>query len=404
LPFSPPLSFRQLGDLSLIGESGIAGSGIAGIFISLIGDTSLQVEPLFSARSRLAGFLFLGCALLTAVAGCHRAPAPDVVATVNGKDIQRAELERQYQIVKMSQGQPPQDPSPEQVDLAHLEILSQMINQEILQQRAASLNVIASDEDVQAKITEMKAPFTQEEFDQKLKQSNQTLDDLKREVRHQLTESKLMNKEIESKINITDAEIANFYAAHKSDFNYIETRYYLARILVSASPPPPTGNQPGGKAPTEADAKKKIQFLHQRLENGDDFGTVAMNSSEDQDTAANGGEMGMVLESQLHNGATAEVYDAITKLKPGQFTDVLPFYNGGTAPNHKPVGYAIYKLISKDAPGQRTLDNPRIRQLIRQTLRDGRAALLKNAYLEKLRDDAKVHNYLADQILNEGVK
>jgi len=367
----------------------------------------LQVEPLFSARARLAGYILLGSAVLVpmagCMAGCHQSPPPDVVATVNSKDIQRSELERQYQIVKMNQGQPPQDPSPEQVDLARLEILRQMIDEEILQQRAAKLSVIASDEDVQAKITEMKAPYTQEEFDQKLKQSNQTLDDLKREVRNQLTESKLMNKEIESKINITDAEIANFYEAHKSDFNYIEPRYYLARILVSASPPPPAPGQPSGKAPAEADGKKKIQLLHQRLENAEDFGAVAMNSSEDKVTAANGGEMGMVLESQLHDSASPEVYDAISKLKPGQFTEVLP-YNGGPVQKGKPIGYAIYKLISKDAPGQRTLDNPRIRQLIRQTLRDGHAELLRNAYLEKLRDDAKVHNYLADQILNEGVK
>jgi peptidyl-prolyl cis-trans isomerase SurA len=212
-----------------------------------------------------------------------------------------------------------------------------------------------------------------------------------------------MNKEIESKINITDAEITNFYAAHKSDFNYIEPRYYLARILVSASASLQPDGQPAGKAPTEADAKKKIQQLHQRLENGEDFGAVAINSSEDKATAANGGEMGMVLESQLHDSAPPEVYEAISKLKPGQFTDVLPF-NGGQVQKGKPIGYAIYKMISKDAPGQRTLDNPRIRQLIRQTLRDGHAELLRNAYLEKLRDDAKVHNYLADQILNESVK
>jgi peptidyl-prolyl cis-trans isomerase SurA len=376
--------------------------------MSPVGDKSLQVEPLSSARTHLAGFLLLGSAILVpmtgCMAGCHQSPPPDVVAKVNGKDIPRSELERQYQIVKMNQGQPPQDPSPEQVTLAHLEILRQMIDEEILQQRAATLTVIASDEDVQAKITEMKAPYTQEEFDQKLKQSNQSLDDLKREVRNQLTESKLMNKEIESKINITDAEIAKFYETHKSDYNYIETRYYLARILVSASAPPPTsGGQPSGKVPSEADAKKKIQQLHQRLENGEDFGAVAMNSSEDPVTAANGGEMGMVLESQLHDSATPEVYEAISKLKPGQFTEVLPF-NGGPVQKGKPIGYAIYKLISKDAPGQRTLDNPRIRQLIRQTLRDGHADLLRNAYIEKLRDDAKVHNYLADQILNEGVK
>jgi peptidyl-prolyl cis-trans isomerase SurA len=61
-------------------------------------------------------------------------------------------------------------------------------------------------------------------------------------------------------------------------------------------------------------------------------------------------------------------------------------------------------LISKDAPGQRTLTDPRVQALIRQSLRDGHAQLLKSAYYEKLRDEAKVQNYLADQILREGAK
>ena len=59
-----------------------------------------------------------------------------------------------------------------------------------------------------AKLTEMKAPYTQEEFDKQLKQRNITLDDLKRDLRRSLTKEKLINKEIESKINITDAESA----------------------------------------------------------------------------------------------------------------------------------------------------------------------------------------------------
>jgi peptidyl-prolyl cis-trans isomerase SurA len=58
----------------------------------------------------------------------------------------------------------------------------------------------------------------------------------------------------------------------------------------------------------------------------------------------------------------------------------------------------------KDAPGQRTLSDVRTQQLIRQSLRDGHGQLLRSAYLEKLRDEAKVHNYLADRILNEGAK
>jgi peptidyl-prolyl cis-trans isomerase SurA len=113
--------------------------------------------------------------------------------------------------------------------------------------------------------------------------------------------------------------------------------------------------------------------------------------------------VGPITESALHQSATPEVFDAITRLKPGQFTEVLPI-NGGPVPNHKPIGYAIYKLISKEAAGQRTLNNVQVQANIRQSLRDGHAQLLRTAYIETLRDDAKVHNYLADQILREGAK
>jgi peptidyl-prolyl cis-trans isomerase SurA len=64
----------------------------------------------------------------------------------------------------------------------------------------------------------------------------------------------------------------------------------------------------------------------------------------------------------------------------------------------KPIGYAIYKLISREPAGQRDLSDPRVQQSIRQQLRDGRAQLLKAAYFEMLRDQAKVENFFAEQI------
>ena len=60
-----------------------------------------------------------------------------------------------------------------------------------------------------------------------------TLDDLKLQIRRKLTSDKLINKEIESKINITDADISNYYAQHKSEFNVIEPQYHLAWIVVT---------------------------------------------------------------------------------------------------------------------------------------------------------------------------
>jgi peptidyl-prolyl cis-trans isomerase SurA len=318
------------------------------------------------------------------------------MATINGKDILRSELEKYY---KVEVGDNQQEPSAEQADIVRLNVLRQMIEDEILQQRAAKLNLAASDEDVSAKLTEMKAPYTQEEFDKQLKARNLTVDDLKRDLRRSLTKTKLLNKEIESKINITDAEISGYYAAHKSEFNLIEPRYQLAQIVVTSGPAQQTGNLQNNKASGDADAKKKIQALHSKLEGGEDFGAVAMNFSENPNTASNGGDMGFIPESQLRSDL--EVYNAIGKLKPGQITDVLPIY-GGAGPGRQTVGYAIFKLIAREPAGQRELNDPRVQQIIRQGLREGHAQLLKNAYLEVLHDEAKVHNYFADQILKQG--
>jgi len=346
----------------------------------------------------MTGLVLLSGALLVTVAGCHRVPSPDVVATVNGKELLRSDMERYY---KANLGDNPQAPSAEQADIGRLTILGKMIEDEILQQRAAKLNLVASDEDVNAKLTEIKAPYTQEEFDRQLKVRNTTLDDYKRDLRRSLTTTKLLNKEIESKINITDAQISGYYSAHKSEFNLIEPQYHIAQIVVTTAPSQQAGNLQNSKANGDAEARRKIQDCHPKLQNGDDFGNVAMNLSEDATTASNGGDMGFVAESALHTQPDA--YNAISKLKPGQITDVIPIADG-SGPGHRTIGYAIYKLISKEPAGQRELNDPRVQALIRQSLRDGHAQLLRNAYFETLHDDAKVHNYLADQILKEGAK
>jgi peptidyl-prolyl cis-trans isomerase SurA len=332
------------------------------------------------------------------VTGCHHAPSPDVVATVNGKEILRSELERTY---KASVGDQPQQTSPEQGDIARLNILDQLIDYEILQQRAAKLNLAAGDDDVNAKLTEVKARYTQEEFDKHLKEMGITLDDYKRELRRNLTSEKLLNKEIESKINITDAEISGYYGSHKAEFNLIEPRYNVAQLVVTSAPSAQTANLQNNKATNDTDARKKIQALYSKLESGDDFATLAENYSEDANTASNGGDMGFVFESQLKENP--EVYDAIGKLKPGQFTDVLPIVQGAGGAR-RTVGYAIYKLLSREAAGQRALNDPNVQQWIRQQMRSAHAQLLRSAYFEVVRSEAQVHNYFAEEILKKGAQ
>ncbi|MGA2339412.1 MAG: SurA N-terminal domain-containing protein [Terracidiphilus sp.] len=352
----------------------------------------MQVASSLRIRASIAAVAIGSGVLFSAIAGCHRSPSADVVATVNGKEILRADLERNYQ---SSLGDSPQKPSTEEADIRRLSVLHQMIQDEILQQEAAKLNLTASDEDVNAKLTEIHAPYTDEQFNDMLKQRNLSLEDFKRDIRRGLTETKLMNKEIESKINITDAQIAAFYAAHKADFNLIEPQYHLAQIVVTTAPAQQSPNLQGEKPANDGDAKRKIDAAYSQLESGVDFATVAVNLSEDPNTASNGGDMGFVRESQLK--ADTEVYDAISKLKPDQFTDAIPEYDSG----HKVAGYAIFKLISREPAGQRELNDPRVQQAIHQSLHDSQKQLLQTAYLETLTDGAKVRNFLAEQILKQ---
>jgi peptidyl-prolyl cis-trans isomerase SurA len=364
----------------------------------------LQVDWCFTAQSRRSfgvlgfGSLLVVSGIAAGCTGCNRTPDANVVATVNGKQIMRADLDKEY---KASVDQAQQDVSAEQGDIQRLNLLKGMVDDEILQQRAAKLNLAASDEDVNAKLTEIKAPYTQEEFDRQLQQRGLTLDDLKKQIRRGLTQTKLLNKEIESKINITDAEITQYYNTHKSEFNLIEPQYHVAQIVVTGNPPQQVGTQ-ARRAPNEPEAKKEIQSIHNRIESGEDFGTLATQFTENANFASNNGDMGFVPEAQLRSDFP-DVYAAVSNFKPGQVTQPLPVY-AGTGNEHRVIGYAIYKLFSREVAGQRELNDPRVQQSIRQGLRQRKVQLLQNAYYEKLHDDAKVTNYFAEQVLKKGAQ
>ena len=119
-----------------------------------------------------------------------------------------------------------------------------------------------------------------------------------------------------------------------------------------------------------------------------------MNFSEQPETSQNGGDLGFVPESSLKSDRTA--YEAVNKLKPGQYTSVLVVADPNT---HQVYGFRVVKLLSKEAAGQRDLKDPHVQQTIREQLRDRREQLLKAAYYETIRDKASVQNYFAEEIL-----
>lgn len=331
---------------------------------------------------------------LLLLASCNKqAKAEDVMATVNGKDILRSDVDKYY---KEQTADNPQKPTTEEAESLRLAILQQLVQNQLMLQRAEKLGLMATDDEVDRKLSEMKAPYTTEQWQKELKDRGLSEDEMKRELRRNLTIDKLLNKEVTSKISISDNDITSYYNANKAQFNLIEPQYHIAHLWVSPHADE-VNNLRNDKAQNDAEAKKKIATLRNRVASGEDFATLAMNYSEDPRTSANGGDLGLIPESSLQrtDGATRA---AVLKLKPGEVSDVITVVNPS---NGQVEGYRIVKLLAKEPAGQRELSDPRVQQSIREMLRQRREQLLKAAYYEVLQNQAKVENYYAQDILKK---
>jgi len=336
----------------------------------------------------------LSAAALAALAAlalaCKSTPPANVAAKVNNHPITNAELDKIY----ISQfPNPPEGFSEDQALSQKLELLGSLINSEIMLQRAEKLGLMAVDADVDSEINKMKAPYTKEEFDKQLEGRHMAMDDLRSQLRRDLTIQKLINKEITSHITITDADVANFYNTNKASFNLAEPQVHMAQILVTPFADPNVRNLKASKAQNDADAKRKIVDIEARLHRGEDFAMLAQNFSEDANSAANGGDMGFIPESALEK-ASPELRKMVVSLQPGAVSPVI----------HTQEGYRMLKVISREPAGQRELNDPRVQQNIRETLINRKDQLLKAAYYEVARNSAKVENYLARGIVDRSGK
>ena len=214
--------------------------------------------------------LLVGCSSNTSV-------SDDIVARVNTKEITAAELEKRYQAGISGA---PQPPTPEESQALKFQLLSQMIDDEILLQMAASAGMNATDAEVDTKYTDLKSQYTEEQFQQMLKQQKVKPEDIKADMRKNLTLEKLITKEITSRINVSEAEISDVFEKNKESFNLPEG-YHLRRIMVT----PGAGQVNNAKkddAKSPAEAQAKAARLLRDIQGGQDFALVARDWSEDR--------------------------------------------------------------------------------------------------------------------------
>ena len=328
--------------------------------------------------------------LVTASCGSDSSASADVVARVNGKDITTSQLEKQVQSRLNGSDQP--QSSEEQLDLK-LQVLNQLIIDQILLEMASAAGLSATDAEVDVKFNESKSQYTEEKFQDLLKEQKVTVDDLRSELRKSITIEKLVNKEITSKISVTDAEIKNFYDKNKQSFNLPES-YHIAHILVTPVADPDLHNGKNDDAKTPEEAKAKAARLLKEVQGGMDFGTVAKEYSEDPSSGPAGGDLNFQPLQAIEN-IDPRLTQAVQKRRTGEtFPQVI----------ETRFGFHILKLLEKDAGGQKDLTDPRVQQQVRKVIFDRKDQTLKSAFSEVARNKATVVNFLAQRILETAGK
>jgi len=332
----------------------------------------------------IAGLVLNGCS-----SGASEAKDQMVAATVNGRNIMMQEVER---AINQQTGGNPSTLNQLQMAQARLQVLSNLIQREVLFQRAEREKLLPTEQQIDGAIATQKqnSGMTAEDFEKSLKAQNISAETLREEARKDLAIAALQDK-YAGKIDINDREVEEYYANNRQQF--VKARgVALAMIMVD-----PADNSAEGiadDAKNETDAKLKIDNIYQQLQGKADFATVARAKSEDINSLRAGGDIGFAQEQDLkNNGFPPELVASLFgSMQVGDYTQPVHFGSGK---------WYIFKLEEKRLANENlTLESAGVRQQITQGLTNQRKAILNAALLETAINDARIVNHLATNMLN----
>jgi peptidyl-prolyl cis-trans isomerase SurA len=330
-------------------------------------------------RSILFG-LILSIGILT---GCG--DNPETAALVNGKPVTRLEVDK---IFYFRTKDLPQKPEGEGSRLMKLEILRELIEYEIMLQKAEELDILPSDVEVEARLTLMRGPASEEEFQKNITEQGISIDDLRTEIRRSFTVEKVVENQVISKVQVSDEEVESFYEQNTEQFNIQEPLFRIGVIAVSSDPNSPISNLRNDKALNESMALEKIQMLEIRIRAGEDFSQLAREYSEDPQTAQAGGDLGYLAEAALDTFGPS-FKSSILSLKQGQVTPVIRTVDG----------FWVFKLLGRREAGQHDLSNPEVKESLRGELRNQRQQLLTAAFSESIHNESQIENFMVHEVL-----
>ena len=354
-----------------------------------ISPASVSIKSARSTGAGLAAGLLCVCFVSACGGGGSKSAAPpsstDVWAVVDGREIKKDDVEKVYRRVAQQQT------SSEDTMTAKLSLLNELIVQDILVARAAALKVEVTDAELDAAFTDRKKNMPEDAFQKELAARGLTSDDMKSALKRELLAQKVVEREVTSKVSITDQEITDFYNANRAQFNLAEPAYRLAQIVITPDHGEITNRQQDDATTPEA-AAKKAAFLMEKLKAGTAFSEVARDYSEDPQSTPSGGDLGLVPLSALKQ-APPMLRDAALKSQPGMVSHVRA---GGA--------HTLVLVIGKEEAGQRDLQTAGLKDGIATSLRAKREQLLRTAFLTAARAEASVVNHLAKQIVDAAGK
>jgi peptidyl-prolyl cis-trans isomerase SurA len=234
-----------------------------------------------------------------------------VAAIVNNDVITVRELDERTGLIerRLAQQHAPVPPQ----DQLRAQVLNQMVLERIQLEKAKEDGIVVDDTAVQKTLQRLAAAnnLSLDVYRARIEAEGVPWSVFTRDARNELTLSKLREKEVDSKVTVSDAEVANYIASQRGPGARAQQDLRIEHILVKV---------PAGAAQADVDAaQKKAQAILQQAKSGAKFETLAKDNSQAAD-AKKGGDLGF----QAPGNLPAAFVTAASQLRPGEVNpDVL---------------------------------------------------------------------------------
>jgi len=291
-------------------------------------------------------------------------PLPDVVATVEGQDIKKEELEAALTAALARQGIPADQLPGDQKAQGYRMLLNDLITEKLVTKRSAQIEV--KDEDIAAQFEQFRTRFgTAEAFEEQMKQSGQSVDKIKTDIRAYLKQQNWVQEQVKDAPKATDADAEEYFTKNPNDFKKPE-QVRASHILV-AVPADATEEQVGEK-------KKLADAITVRVKGGEAFDKLAAELSEDPSAKQNSGDLNFFTREQM----VPEFANAAFGMQKGEIS----------APVKSQFGFHIIQLTDRKDAETMVLESvkPRLLAFLNQRMRDTQIQKV----LTELREKAEV--------------